>query len=276
MDRREFIQLSASTATLAAGGFMPLLAADRKRPRRRPGRKPGAATSGPQNIFTKPAAIEPVTGYLPRFKPPGAGSMKGAFSATYSLVQTLSSGTASRNKVSGSLVVSFKDAICTSTEVRNNKPANAIRNRIRCAGELNGAAGWMLKSFIAAAQDLAFTESGIWDGRQMTVKSKSWTQTRRTSNPLIAQWALLGLLASGKFKAAPLKFDMLDNSTLRANQTLRYCGQVDVPVAEGKIKLDCYAQTGDAVLPIHYLVDAAGRVQLITQENTNWALAKLT
>ncbi len=274
MDRREFIQISASAAALASGGLLPLLAAEPKRPRRRRRGRFGPA-SGPRNIFTQPPAIEPITGYLPRFKPPGGGSMKGPFAAQYHLVQTSGAGATSRSRVSGSLSVAFADAICTSKETRGARPISVVRNRIICRGDLNAVKKWTLKSSVLGATDLGFTESGTWDGKQMIVKSGSWTQTRATSHPLIAQWALLGLLASGKFKTKPLQFDMLDNSTLRADQTLTYSGPVEIPIAKGKIKLDCYRQTGYGVLPIHYLVDGAGVVQLITQETVNYALAKL-
>ncbi|MBL7221150.1 MAG: hypothetical protein ISS69_13615 [Phycisphaerae bacterium] len=275
MNRREFMQLSASAATLAAGGSLPLPAADRKRPKKRRATKFGP-TSGPRNIFTEPSAIEPITGYLPKFKPAGAGSMTDPFTATYSLIQTYGSGATSRNTVSGSLTVSFKGAVCTSKEIRENRPANIVETKLRCTGALNTAKSWTLKSSVARAADIGFTESGVWDGKQMTVKVKSWTQKRATSHPLIGQWVLLRLLASGKLKKKPLEFDMLDNSTLRPDQTLRYCGKVEVPVAGGKVKLDCYAQTGYGILPTHYLVDNGGRVQLITQETVNWALTKLT
>jgi hypothetical protein len=268
------MQLSTSAGALAAGGFLPLLAADRKR---RAGRraKKRRTISGPSNIFTEPAAIEPITGYLPKFKPAGAGAMTGEFNATYSLVRSHGSGAKSRNNISGSLIVSFKGEVCRSTEIRENRPANIVKTRLHCDGALNTVKKWVLKSSVERAADLAFTETGVWDGKQMTVKSKSWTQTRATSHPLIGQWALLGLLASGKLKNKPLEFDMLENSTLRGDQRLRYCGQVDVPVTGGKVKLDCYAQTGYGIVPTHYLVDAAGRVQLITQETVNWALTKL-
>jgi hypothetical protein len=151
-----------------------------------------------------------------------------------------------------------------------------VDTKLHCTGDLNTAESWTLKSSVQGIADTKFTETGAWDGKQMTVKANSWTQKRTTSHPLISQWALLRLLASGKIKAKPLEFDMLDNSTLRPDQTLRYCGKIDVPVAGGKAKLDCYAQTGYGILPTHYLVDSAGRVQLITQETVNWALTKLT
>ena len=274
MNRREFLQLSASISALSAGGALPLLAAAPNRPKKRRPKK-RRPFSGPPNIFTEPAAIEPITGYLPKFKPALAGAMNNDFTATYTLVQALGSAAASRNKVSGSLIVTFKDAICTVKEIRANRPDSIVETKIRCAGDLNTAKSWTLKSSVRNLANTEFTETGAWDGKQMTVKANSWTQKRTTSHPLIGQWALLQLLASGKLKGKPLEFDMLDNSTLRGDQTLRYCGKVEAPVAGGKVKLDCYAQTGYGILPTHYLADDAGRVQLITQETVNWALTKL-
>lgn len=68
---------------------------------------------------------------------------------------------------------------------------------------------------------------------------------------------------------------MLDDSTLRPAQTLRYEGEIEVPVKGGAVSLDSYAQTGQGIVPTHYLADGRGRVQLITMSYTNWALQEL-
>jgi len=70
----------------------------------------------------------------------------------------------------------------------------------------------------------------------------------------------------------PLTFDLLDECTLRRNQTLRYMGQVEIPVNGDSATLDSYALTGWGVVPTPYLVDEKGRVQLITMSTVNWAL----
>ena len=70
----------------------------------------------------------------------------------------------------------------------------------------------------------------------------------------------------------PKEFDMLDDAALRPNQTLRYEGKIDVPVQGGEVKMDSYVQTGESIVPIHYLVDDQGQVQLITMGTVNWAL----
>ena len=273
MDRRNFLQTAAVTA-LAAQGYLPLLGAERKaRPVKRAGRK--ATDSGPKNIYTEPAAIEPITGYLPQFKPQAQGSMRKSFSAKYSLIACHGSAVKSKNRVMGSLDVSFLGTTCRTTEIRQASPQNIVTTELTCDGRFNTVSNWTLDSSVQGMPDLHFVETGTWDGKTMLVKSKSWTQKHATSNPLIARWALLPLLSSGIVKSKPLTFDMLDDSTLRSDQTLSYTGPIEIPVAGGNAKLDCYAQTGRGIVPTHYLVDTEGRVQLITMSTVNWALSNL-
>jgi hypothetical protein len=232
--------------------------------------------TGSSNIYTEPSAIEPITGYLPKFKPAVAGTMSKPFSAKYSLMACHGAAAKSRNSVSGSLDVIFSDGVCKTTEVRKGRPLkNIIKTELKFSGKFNTVSSWTLDSSVEGIPEVHFVEKGTADGKTMVVKSKSWTQKHSTSNLLIGRWALLGLLSSGKLKSKPLVFDMLDDSTLRSDQTIRYTGQIEIPVAGGTAKLDCYAQTGRGIVPTHYLVDADGRVQLITMSNVNWALTSL-
>jgi hypothetical protein len=273
MDRRIFLQTTAVTA-LAAQGYLPLLGAERRtRPAKRAGRN--AVSRVPKNIYTEPAALEPITGYLPRFKPLAQGSMRNAFSAKYTLIACHGSAAKSRNRIRGSLDVSFSRGTCRTREMRQASPQNIVTTELTCNSRFNTVSNWTLDSSVQGMSDLHFVEKGTWDGQTMLVKSKSWTQTRSTSHPLIGRWALLPLLSSGMIKSEPLTFDLLDDSTLRSDQTLRYTGPIVIPVAGGKAKLDCYAQTGWGIIPTHYLVDAEGRVQLITMSSVNWALSNL-
>jgi hypothetical protein len=279
MDRRNFLQIAAVT-TLAAQGHLPLLAAERKGKNKKRADKKGVYT-GPKNIYTEPAAIEPITGYLPQFNPLANGTMNKKFSAKYSLIACNGSAAKSKNSIMGSLDVTFSDDICRTTEVRKTKPQkivksqNIVKTELKYDGRFNTASSWTLDSSVEGIPDVHFVEKGTCDGKTMVVKSKSWTQKRSTSNPLIGRWALLPLLSSGKVKSKPLTFDMLDDSTLRPDQMLRYTGQIEIPVADGTAKLDSYAQTGRGIVPTHYLVDADGRVQLITMSTVNWALSDL-
>jgi len=274
MDRRNFLQVTAVTA-LAAYGYLPLLAAERKRKnKKRAGKKDIYSASS--NIYTEPAAIEPITGYLPKFKPMVKGTMSKSFSAKYSLITCSGSAAKSKNSINGTLDIAFSDTTCRTTEVRNGKPLPSIvKTKLKFSGKFNTVSSWTLDSSVEGIPDVHFVEKGTWNDKTMVVKSKSWMQKNSTSNPLIGRWALLPLLSSGKLKSKPLTFDMLDDSTLRPDQTLRYTGQIEIPVAGATAKLDNYAQTGRAIVPTHYLVDADGRVQLITMSNVNWALTDM-
>jgi hypothetical protein len=267
MKRKEFLKVAAATAAIfAAQGYLPLLAAQRDKRAQRP--------EGSGNCFIEPCAIEPITGYLGQFTPV-AGTMTGNFSARYALIHWQSAGAKSKNLERGSMDIVWKAGNLNTKEIRTNRPANTVKTSIQCAGEWNAAKEWTLDSSIDGRKENGFVETGTWDGKAMTVKSKSWTQKDSTGNPLIARWALLPLLASGKIKKAPLTFDMLEDSTLRANQTIRYEGETSIPVKDGTARLLSYVQTGDAVVPTHYMVDVRGRVQLITMSMVNWALAQL-
>ena len=269
--RREFIKTATTTATvLAAQGYLPLLAGPRKR-----GRK-GKGVSTSQNCFTEPCAIEPITGYLPKYSPATGPAMSQAFNASYTLVGCHGAAAKSKNSESGSMEVSFKKGKCRTVEMRRNRPLTSVlKTSLDCKGELNTVSSWTLESSIGKRADLSFTEKGTWDGKSMTVTADAWTQKHATANPLIARWALLPLLATGQIKTKPLTFDMLDDSTLRPNQTLRFEGEVEIPVKGGTIKLDSYAQTGQGIVPTHYLVDSQGRVQLITMATVNWTLTSV-
>jgi hypothetical protein len=266
MRRRTFIQTTA--AALAAHGCLPLLAAEKETPVRR--------TWGlSANPYVEPCAIEPITGVLPAFSPVAGPAMSGVFAAEYSLLAWEMAAARSRNRPMGSMNVNFENGRCRTLETRDGKadaPACSIRTAVQL-GKNETASQWTLESQVDGSEHVRLVEEGVWDGKKMTVKTKSFSRQYATANPLVHRWALLPMLASGSIKKAPLVFDMLDDSALRADQTLRYEGPIEIPVQGGLATVDSYVQTGYAVLPIHYLVDAQGRVQLITQATINWVLA---
>jgi len=273
MDRRNFLQITAASV-LAAQGHLPLLAAEGKGKKRGKPVKTGGYTES-SNIYTEPSAIEPITGYLPKFKPVDTSAMSDAFTAKYSLIECHGSAAKSKNKVRGEIEVDFANGICKTTEIRRGWSHSVVEAELKLSGKLNVTSSWTLRSSVKDIPDAGFTEKGTWDGRSIVVKSNSWTQKHATANPLIARWALPGLLCSGQIKSRPLTFDMLDDSTLRPDQSISYTGEIVIPVAGGNAKLDCYSQTGWGIVPTHYLVDAGGRVQLITMDRVSWVLSEL-
>jgi len=264
MERRDFLNKTAVTVgALSAAGHLPLLAAEKDKRTNK---------AGPLNVFTDPCAIEPITGHLDTFTPAGNGSMRNAFAASYALIYWSGAKRGmSKNSERGSITVETSEGTCQTVEKRHG---NTVKTMITGHGQLGDPFTWKLNS-VFDGPDSRFVEDGSWDGKTMTATAASWKQKRRTRNPLVAKWALLPMLASGSLKDAPLTFDLLDDSTLRPDQQLRYEGQITVPIKGGEAKLDSYVQTGRAIQPTHYLVDGDGRVQLITASFVNWVLRDL-
>jgi hypothetical protein len=305
LDRREFLRVAARASALAAAGHLPALGGeprDRRGPRRR-----APSPTGKRNIFTEPPAIEPVTGYLASYKPTTRGDMSHPeFRATYRIVRWASidprSGK-SRNVVVGSLTVRRRrtgDACLYEVTERRGAArrggqfANEWRAAVTCSGPLDEVERWTFKSLVMPGKggppvaDLAFAEEGRLRRGVIERTSPLATTRERVAGSLIAQWSLPHIVAqwslphivargtakaNGVARGDELRFAMLaDCSVLKPEQRLWRVGEVEVPTAAGVVKMDCYAQTGRGVLPIHYLVDSGGRVQLVTQSDTNFAL----
>jgi len=228
------------------------------------------------NPYVEPCAIEPITGVLPTFSPVAGAAMSGAFAAQYSLLAWEMAAAKSKNKPMGSMKVNFSNGTVQTVEKRDGKgssPSCTIKTSVQFGGKNNATRQWTLESLVDGRAHVRFIEKGVWDGKTMTVKANSFSRQYATTNPLIHRWALLPLLASGRIKKTPLVFDMLDDSALRPNQTLRYEGEIEILLQGGTVTFDSYVQTGYGILPIHYLVDAHRRVQLITMATVNWVLA---
>ena len=266
MKRRTFIQTTA--AALAEYRCPPLLAQEKKTPARR-------VWGRSANPYVEPSGIEPITGVLPTFSPLGGAAMSGAFAAQYSLLAWGMAAAKSKNKPMGSMKVNFSQGTVQTVEKRDGNvrsPSCTIKTSVLFGGKNNATRQWTLESLVDGRAHVRFVEKGVWDGKTITVKANSFSRQYATKNTLIHRWALLPLLASGRIKKTPLVFDMLDDSAHRPNQTLRYEGESEIPVQGGTATFDSYVQTGYGILPIHYLVDAQRRVQLITMATVNWVL----
>ncbi len=230
------------------------------------------------NPYTEPCAISPITGYLPGFSPVSGAAMSGNFSAEYTLQILIGAKEKSKNIPAGSVNVYFENDQCRITEIRSsgNKTASPggsmVKTSMQLSGKKNTMTKWEMEAGIEGKDDVKFIEKGTWDGKTLSIKAGSWSRQSTTTNPLIHRWALLPLLSSGSIKNAPLVFDMLDDAALRPDQILRYDGEIEVPVQGGEVKMDSYVQTGHGIVPIHYLVDDAGQVQLITMDAVSWVL----
>jgi hypothetical protein len=286
MDRRAFLGLTTQVSGLVLAGQLPLFASEARAKRtRRAQQRPVQK----RNIFTEPAAIEPVTGYMDRLAPTRTGSMQQDFVAKYDLIKwgPIDARTGRpRNAVAGSLEIKCQiqggSAVYRSVELRRGQSQNRVTSQVQCAAQDGQARQWEVRSEVLqtrgtqALPSLSFTEQGTYQRGLIQQQSSLGTVRTQSPDPMIPQEALLRLLAQGGIRNGALRFTLLQTgSAIKQGQTLKYQDTMQIPVKDGAAELACYVQTGYGVLPTHYLVDQQGRVQLITQENTNWALKEL-
>ena len=183
--------------------------------------------------------------------------MTGVFEAKY----TLSVWFGTRVKVNamlGSMELSFTSSGFQVSEIRKDKKGSDVAFAIKTNlmhGKGRNELKWTQEAISGGREDTRLVETGGWNGNKMVVKSTAFSRKYVTQNQLIHRWGLLPLLASGQIKHQPLRFDMLDDSALRSNQTLSYEGEIEIPVKDGTANLDSYVQTGYGIVPMHYLVD---------------------
>lgn len=138
--------------------------------------------------------------------------------------------------------------------------------------------------FIACAEGLYAADSDFritdlrWTGTDQV--EVEWTSVRGCWYRLERATGL----APGEFRIAvpnleanpPVNatFDLLqDLSLFKANHMLVYHGETRLKLKVGRtVTLQAYVQTGEGVLPIHYLCDEERRPQLVTTSLLSWAL----
>ena len=107
-----------------------------------------------------------------------------------------------------------------------------------------------------------------WTNNNGHIQSQDGAYTYRATHPVFSHWTLPHILMRTSL-SLPTTFDMLEDlSTLRPNQTLA----TDSVTTLKTDTYNTYAQTGEGILPIHYLLDDDHRPQLITFGLIAWAL----
>ncbi len=186
MERRDFLsKTSVTIGILLASGHLPMLHAAKSK----------SFVSTPSlNVFTKPAAIEPITGALRKFQLKRHGDMLSSFNARFALIYWRRAG--GPGQVKGDVQIQRGNG---STQTLEKRQGNTVVTKIKGHGTLGDPFTWSLDS-VFGASDTRFIEEGHWDGNKMMVRANSWHQERPTRYPLVHKWALLPLIASGSLK----------------------------------------------------------------------------
>lgn len=277
MNRREFVKgtfLATGIGALGQFSAFPALA-----------KEDGLDTHG------RPAALEPIRGYVKNFKPVTEGPTDSAhYMLKYDIIHWRGGRRdAARNGVVGTL------------EIRRQARRNDVRYTIKQNVEFGGRQN-ILHADIACAPDPPNTLRN-WDlhtfardrnGKKMPlselreegqnrdgrieVSGSNYDYKRKARRPVVTQWTFLHGFLDDMGQGGIQRFDVLhDLSLFKPDQQLRHGGEITSKVGGGQtMRFDTYAQLGEGTLPIHYVVDDAGRPQFVTTAMLSWALADVS
>ena len=111
-----------------------------------------------------------------------------------------------------------------------------------------------------------------WTNSNGQIQSQDGTYEYHVNHPVLSHWCLPHLLMNQELSLST-KFDMLqDLSVLRPNQVIINDGPIDLDSGS----YNTNSQTGEGILPTHYLLDKNHRPQLITFGLIAWALTDIT
>jgi len=237
-----------------------------------------------------PYATKPIREYLTRFSPVEAGLwQRRDYAVTYNIVHWSGSGGGTRaagNSVVGQVAIERRQGnkqvrydVEQETQIGGVK--NFVKAQIVCNRDgWNSLRHWELNSYSTGLTGQAdpisqIAEEGQCKNGHIWIEGSSYHYSYSTKKPVVSQWTVVDYLAHNASARLNVTFDLLqDLSLFKPNQSLVYDGQVRVKLEDGLIAtFQTYAQTGQGVLPIHYLVDSRGRPQLVTSSIVSWALS---
>jgi hypothetical protein len=159
---------------------------------------------------------------------------------------------------------------------------NFVKAQIICnTDELNSLRRWNFHSYEVGPKGKIdspskLTEKGSCRGGCIRIDSSNSHYAFYPKMQVLTQWTILDVLIRKANPYLSIKFDLLqDLSLFKPNQSLVYDGKTLVKCKDGhSVTLQTYAQVGEGILPIHYLLGARGHPQLVTSSMISWALSK--
>jgi len=279
MNRRQFLKTSAIAAILVADGRLPLLTTE-------DGSGSGIDPSPGQH------AVKPIRGYLQRFSP-SAGPLQGkrSYTLTHDIVQW--NGAPGKtgmpiNSVVGQVVIKRKaDIAAVEYEIAQRTTIGGVKNFLEAQIMCNADDGisvreWEIYFYATQLRGgvdplSEIRETGTCEKGQIHIDSGNYRYGYRARRRVVTQWTVLDFLIRKADPAVSATFDLLqDLSLFKPDQSLVYDGKTHLTLKGGKtVSLHTYAQTGEGILPIHYLCDEQRRPQLATTSILSWALTRV-
>ena len=279
VNRRQFLKTGAIATALVTAGRLPFLSA-------RPEADPSIDAS------TGPHAVKPIRDHLKRFSPVQMPLREsGNYSLTYDIVHwnwiNGRPGTYG-NSVLGRVAierVKADDQIVYEVNQRTRIGGldNFLEARIACeANDLNSVGRWTLNSCSKSVKGeldplSKLDEKGRCDDGRIRIESDGHKYGFSANNSVVTQWTVLDFLMRKANQALDVTFDFLqDLSLFKPDQVLISDDVTPITFKNGSsLSLQTYAQSGQGVLPIHYLLDEQRRPQIITNSILSWSLAQL-
>ena len=276
MDRRDFLK----TAVMVAGAGAACAG-----PARAKQRGSGVETGG------RAPAVEPIADYLEKWTPVDGPELDPEkYSLTYDVIHWNGTRTGTiRNPIIGRLSLSRRPdgdgaRMKVNQRVEFGGHQNILAADILCvASDPPGRlSSWTLETEGRPGKrqglvPMKMRDEGRNRGGRIVIETDPCRQEYTAENPVVSQWTVLDAVVAGAADDEVLSLDVLhDLSLFSSGQTLRHAGPVDVPVKGGRtVRMDSYVRTGSGTLPVHYVVDDAGRPQLVTACTVSWGLKAL-
>lgn len=274
MKRRDFLLQSIEASLLAylPGGL--IMAA-----------KSGAGT---EQESGQPAALNPVSKYVESYVPP-RGGLDPARHQTITF-DVIGWGTdKGRQNVStpvvGEITVSRSpspDAAVYEVTQRLGKQETMV-GRFRCRMDRwHSLVDWEFEYSLSAdlvsiARLTRTRQSGKREGENVVIRTNDAEGVFACPAPLLCQWGMLDAARRMReFCEAGSEFTLLhEPSGLRPGQRFREDRQVVLPRGDNA-PIRTFLQTGDGVVPTHWIVDSQGRPLFVTGFLVSWAMKAIS
>lgn len=230
-----------------------------------------------------PDEVKILGAYLKNYTPP-AGSMApaGGWTAVYDILHFEGPKKVKNmlitNKVAGQVAITRSSA-SPEYRVRQKYIPTHSEEEISAAVRCNPDDIRSLRDYELVWKCATFTrrEAGSVQSSALKVAAGPGVESLEVKLPVATLWTLLDAvrLLPEDFPGNR-RFDlMMDLSSLRRNQMLRFTRSGAVGTAAGALPVRFCQQTGQGVVPIHYAIDEHNRTLFATQGQLGWALSRI-
>lgn len=233
--RREFCALSAAVSAIALAGRLPLVAKD---------------SAGNQK--TLPYAVVDYARAIEGLRPP-------AERAGASYLYRRQNWPTTGGKGPSTLRLTPKADTLVLTQVLVHAAGKSTMSLSIQGNDRRGMKSWTMKNVIDnpekyPVEAFGLEESGIVTPEAIEVNRGSYTERFPHQHPVFSLWQLFGLIPKLEAETKSVHLDLWDDGILLLPAlTLRFDGELQLPVGDRQIAFRSYALYGTGLHAVHYL-----------------------